>query len=362
MNLLKISSSPHLHENVNVKKVMWSVVIALMPALIAAYVFFGWRSIFLTVLGIITAVVIEALMQLFMKKPITVSDGSAVITGLLLSFNLPPESPFWFPIIGSAFAIIIGKQIFGGLGYNPVNPALLGRAFLMASWPIQMTTGWMTKMAKLGVSTISGLKISIISGGNPYLQNLITSATPLNLAQQIRGDIVEGIAGDSARTVFHSLSSLDYIKNLFWGNIGGCIGEVSAAALIIGAAFLVYKHYIEWRIPLSYIGTVAILSWFLGGIDGLFSGPFLFHIFSGGLILGAFFMATDMVTSPVTKKGRLIFGIGCGIITVVIRLWGGYPEGVSYSILIMNIAVPLIDRLTPQKPFGFRKIREDNQK
>jgi len=356
MNLLKISSSPHIHENVDVKKVMWSVVIALMPALVAAYIFFGLRSIWLTALGVISAVVVEALTQLFMKKPVTVSDGSAVITGLLLAFNLPPEAPFWFPIIGSAFAIIIGKQVFGGLGYNPVNPALLGRAFLMASWPAQMTTGWTSKMARLGVSTISGLKTNIIPGGSVYLQNLITSATPLNLAQQIRNDIVGGAAGDSARTVFHSLSSLDYIKNLFWGNIGGCIGEVSAAALIIGAAFLVYKHYIEWRIPLSYIGTVAILSWFLGGIDGLFSGPILFHIFSGGLILGAFFMATDMVTSPVTKKGRLIFGIGCGIFTVVIRLWGGYPEGVSYSILIMNIAVPLIDKLTPQKPFGYRKI------
>ncbi|MBL7085649.1 MAG: RnfABCDGE type electron transport complex subunit D [Candidatus Cloacimonetes bacterium] len=356
MNLLKISSSPHFHENVNVKKVMWSVVIALLPALLAAYIFFGLRSIWLTALGIISAVVVEALSQLLMKKPVTISDGSAVITGLLLSFNLPPEAPFWFPIIGSAFAIIIGKQVFGGLGHNPVNPALLGRAFLMASWPTQMTTGWMSKMANLGITTLSGLKASIISGGSRQLQDLITSATPLNLAKTVRSDIISGAAGDSARTVFHSLSSFDNIKNLFWGNVGGCIGEVSAAALIIGAAFLVYKHYIEWKIPVSYIGTVAILSWIFGGVDGLFSGPILFHIFAGGLILGAFFMATDMVTSPVTKKGRLIFGIGCGIITVVIRLWGGYPEGVSYSILIMNIAVPLIDKFTTHKPFGYQKI------
>ncbi|MBL7108568.1 MAG: RnfABCDGE type electron transport complex subunit D [Candidatus Cloacimonetes bacterium] len=350
MDLVKISSSPHFHEKVNVKKVMWSVVFALLPALIAAYYFFGWRSVKLTILGVIAAVVTEALVQLFLKKPITVSDGSAVITGMLLAFNLPPTASWWIPVVGSIFAIIIGKQVFGGLGYNPVNPALLGRAFLMASWHTQMTTGWISKLSN------SGLKSNIISGGSRQLQDLITSATPLYLAKTVRGDIVSGAAGESAQTIFQNLSSLDYIQNLFWGNIGGCIGEVSAAALILGAAFLVYKHYIEWRIPVSYIGTVAILSWIFGGIDGLFSGPVLFHIFAGGLILGAFFMATDMVTSPVTKKGRLIFGIGCGILTIVIRLWGGYPEGVSYSILIMNITVPLIDKFTTHKSFGYQKI------
>jgi len=355
VSLVNVSSSPHLHEQVNVRRVMWTVVIALLPALIAAYIFFGWRSIWITILGVVAAVGTEALVQFSTKRPITISDGSAVVTGMLLAFNLPPLSPWWIPVVGSIFAITIGKQIFGGLGYNPVNPALLGRAFLMASWPIQMTTGWATKLANAGVATVSGLKQTLITGGNAQLQNLITSATPLNLAQQIRGDIVAGTAGDSARTLFHQLSSLDYIKDLFWGNIGGCIGEVSAAAIILGAAILVYKHYIECRIPIGYIGTVAFLSWMIGGIDGLFSGPILFHIFSGGLILGAFFMATDMVTSPVTKKGRLIFGIGCGLLTVVIRTWGGYPEGVCYSILIMNIATPLIDRLTPQKPFGYRK-------
>lgn len=356
MNLLNISTSPHFHEKIDVKIVMWSVVGTLFPALIAAYIFFGWYSIFLTALGVITAVATEALIQHFRKVPITISDGSAVITGLLLSFNLPPNAPWWLPVLGSVFAISIGKQVFGGLGYNPVNPALLGRAFLMASWPVQMTTGWASKLAKASVVTVSGLKNSLIAGsGNESLQNLITSATPLNLAQQIRGDIADGVGGEAYRTIFDNLSSLDYIKSLFWGNVGGCIGEVSAAALIIGAAYLVYKHYIEWRIPVSYIGTVIVFSWMLGGIDGLFSGPILFHVFSGGLILGAFFMATDMVTSPVTKNGRIYFGLGCGILTVVIRLWGGYPEGVSYSILIMNLAVPLLDKITPQKTFGYRK-------
>jgi len=355
VKLLNVSASPHLHENVNVPKVMWTVVATLIPALVAAYIFFGWYSIFLTILGIASAVVTEAVIQVATKREVTISDGSAVVTGMLLAYNIPPTAPWWLPVVGAMFAIAIGKQIFGGLGYNPVNPALLGRAFLMASWPVQMTTGWTTKLARLGTSTVSGLKTNIIEGGNQMLENLITSATPLNLAKQVRGDIIDGTAGESARTVFHQLSSVDFIEQLFWGNIGGCIGEVSAAALLLGAAVLVYKHYIEWRIPVSYIGTVAILSWFLGGIDGLFSGPILFHIFSGGLILGAFYMATDMVSSPVTQKGRVIFGIGAGILTVVIRLWGGYPEGVSYSILLMNLAVPLIDRLTPEKVFGYKK-------
>ncbi len=335
---------------------MWSVVGALFPALITAYIFFGWYSVFLVVLGIIAAVGTEALIQFLTKKPITISDGSAFITGMLLAYCIPPHAPWWIPVIGSVFAISIGKQVFGGLGYNPVNPALLGRAFLMASWPMQMTTSWATKLSKLGLTTLSGLKQSLIAGsGNESLESLITSATPLNLAQQVRNNITGGVAGESARTLFHNLSSVDYIKNLFWGNIGGCIGEVSALALIIGAAFLVYKHYIEWRIPLSYIGAVVVFSWLFGGIDGLFSGPILFHVFSGGLILGAFFMATDMVTSPVTKNGRILFGLGAGIITVIIRLWGGYPEGVCYSILIMNLAVPLLDKITPHKVFGYQE-------
>ncbi|MGC9336645.1 MAG: RnfABCDGE type electron transport complex subunit D [Candidatus Cloacimonadia bacterium] len=355
MDLLKVSTSPHIHEGESVKKVMWSVVIALIPALIAAYIFFGWRSLMLTGLGIISAVLTEAIIELLLKKPLTITDGSAVITGMLLAFNLPPMTAWWIPVIGSAFAIAIGKQVFGGLGYNPVNPALLGRAFLMASWPTQMTTGWTSKLAQMGVATLSGLKTSIVAGTGTAYQEMITSATPLTTAKALRTEILAGEAAQSAQPLFHNLSSPDTIHALFWGNIGGCIGEVCAAALLIGAAFLAYKRYIGWRIPTAYIGTVALLAWIFGGVDGYFSGPILFHIFSGGLILGAFFMATDMVTSPVTKKGRLIFGIGCGIITMIIRLWGGYPEGVSYSILLMNLTTPLLDKYTRSKPFGYRK-------
>ncbi len=349
-----VSASPHLHENVDIKKVMWSVVIALIPALIAAYLLFGIKAIWLTALGIVSAVATEAIIQYAMKKPITISDGSAVITGMLLAYNLPPNVSWWIPVVGGAFAIAIGKQVFGGLGFNPLNPALLARAFLVASWPTQMTAGWLP--TRFG--SISGLSKRIITGGNEQLQNLITSATPLNVAKTVKETILtspDPSVVNTARTIFQKLSSFDTISNLFWGNIGGCIGEVSAVALLLGAAFLAYRHFIGWRVPISYIGTVAILGWIFGGVDGLFTGPILFHIFSGGLILGAFFMATDMVTSPVTKKGRLIFGIGCGVITIIIRLVGGYPEGVSYSILLMNIAVPLIDRYTTPKTFGFVK-------
>ncbi|MCK4653476.1 MAG: RnfABCDGE type electron transport complex subunit D, partial [Candidatus Cloacimonetes bacterium] len=312
--------------------------------------FFGIQSLILTVYAVIAAVVTEAVIQRLRKVPVTVSDGSAVVTGILIAFNINSASPWWLPVVGSVFAITIGKQIFGGLGYNIFNPALLGRAFLVASWPTLMTAGWKATnpLSNIFESSINGLKD--LPSNVPAV---ITSATPLGVAKAIR-DTTQ-ISRDMAKTVMNSLASADTIQNLFWGNIGGVIGEVSAAALLIGAAYLAYKHIIEWRIPISYIGTVFVLTYIFGGINGLFSVSIflpVFHIFSGGLILGAFFMATDMVTSPVTKKGRIIFGIGCGILTVVIRLVGGYPEGVSYSILLMNIAVPLIDRYTVPRIFG----------
>jgi electron transport complex protein RnfD len=217
----------------------------------------------------------------------------------------------------------------------------------MASWPSLMTAGWTpTKLGSLsGITNFETLSVKA--------QTLITSATPLNVAKTIRN--VDFLGSGETSLMLNKLAEFATLKNLFWGNIGGVIGEVSAAALLIGAAFLAYKHIIEWRIPVSYIGTVFVLTYVFGGTEGLFSASILlpfFHIFAGGLILGAFFMATDMVTSPVTKKGRIIFGIGCGVITVVIRLIGGYPEGVSYSILLMNIVVPLIDRFTVPKAFG----------
>ncbi len=353
-----VSAAPHIKQRISVPSVMWQVVLALTPALLASIYFFGTKSLWLTLYGIIAAVITEAVIQKIRKIPITVTDGSAIVTGLLVAFNINVSAPWWIPVVGSVFAIAIGKQIFGGLGFNIFNPALLARAFLVASWPTIMTSGWTS--TRLG--SISGLHSGIIPSTAIKAQNLITSATPLNVAQQLRDKVFTSGFADNlaesqaiANTIFDKLADFGTIQNLFWGNVGGVIGEVSAAALLIGAAFLAYRHIIEWRIPISYIGTVFVLTYIFGGINGLFSASILlpvFHVFAGGLILGAFFMATDMVTSPVTKKGRIYFGIGCGILTVVIRMVGGYPEGVSYSILLMNIAVPLIDKYTVPKPFG----------
>jgi electron transport complex protein RnfD len=346
-NKFVVSAAPHLHEHMTVKTVMWQVAAALLPAQIAAVIFFGINSLLLTLYAVIAAVCTEALIQKLRKKEVTVLDGSAVVTGMLVAFNIHAASPWWLPVVGSVFAIGIGKQVFGGLGHNPFNPALLARAFMVASWPTLTTAGWIPTLQK----SING-----ISQNLDKLPSLVTSATPLAVAKALRNP--EAIPPDVRDFVATNLFSWDTISNLFWGNTGGVIGEVSAAALLLGAAFLAFRHIIEWRIPISYIGTVAVLAWLFGGVNGFMSASIavpVFHIFAGGLILGAFFMATDMVTSPVTKKGRIYFGIGCGVITMIIRLVGGYPEGVSYSILLMNMAVPLIDRFTVPKFFGEAK-------
>ncbi len=354
-----VSAAPHLHEKISVSSVMWQVAAALLPALIASIYFFGIQALLLTIYSVIAAVVTEALIQKLRKVEVTVSDGSAVVTGMLLAFNINAGSPWWLPVVGSVFAIAIGKQVFGGLGNNPLNPALLGRAFLMASWPTLMTH-WSINTQ----NSINGLNANIAAGSQKAM-SLISSATPLGVAKALRDSNFVNSLTDNihashqiADGIFNQFSSWGAISNVFFGNVGGCLGEVSAAALLLGAAWLAYKHIIEWRIPVSYIGTVYVLIYIFGGNSGLFSASLLlpvFHIFAGGIILGAFFMATDMVTSPVTKKGRIIFGIGLGILTVTIRLVGGYPEGVSYSILLMNIVVPLIDRATIPKAFGEAK-------
>lgn len=313
-----VSASPHIRSDISIPKVMWTVVIALIPAFIGSVWFFGLRAVLLTALSIASAVLSEALTQKAFGRPITIKDGSAVITGILLAFNLPPGVPFWVPIVGSAFAIIIVKQLFGGLGYNFINPALAARAFLMISWPSLMTGRWLAP------------RTGYLAGFDA-----ITQATPLNLLK------------NGPSSLIPHLNSLEVLKNLFFGNVGGCIGETSALLLLIGALILFVYKIIDYRIPLSYIATVFILTWVLPTP----ASP-LFHLLAGGLILGAFFMATDYTTTPVTPKGRWIFGIGCGVITVMIRLWGGYPEGVSYSILLMNVTTPLIDRLTRPRRFG----------
>jgi len=310
INNLLVSGSPHIHKPESVSRIMWTVVISLIPAGIAGVIIFGWDALWITLVAVAAAVLTELTFEVWAKKKITVLDGSAVITGVLLAFNLPCGVPLWLPIVGAVFSIAIGKQVFGGLGQNIFNPALVGRVFLMASWPKYMTT--FTR---------------------PFSYDAVTSATPLALLKE--GKVLEHIP---------------YL-DLFLGKHGGCIGEVCILALLIGAALLLIKGYISWHIPVTYIFTTGAFTYIFGGAQ-LFGGDWLFHILTGGLVLGAFFMATDYVATPLTAKGQLIFGVGCGLFTAVIRIWGGYPEGVSYAILMMNAATPLIDRYTKNRIYG----------
>ena len=268
MRSLIVSSSPHVRGPESVHRIMWFVTLSLLPAGIAGIFIFGIGALEVIALGVISAVATEFVIQRMFKQKITAFDGSAVLTGLLLAYNLPPHVPFWIPVIGSFFAIAIGKQVFGGLGQNIFNPALVGRVFCMASWPKYMTTFTA-----------------------PFRYDAVTQATPLMRLK-------EGTA----------LIGTNY-PDLFLGNRGGCIGEVCVIALIAGAAFLFMRGYISWHIPLSYLGTTAVITWIFGS-GNLFGGDWLFHVLSGGLILGAFFMATDYVTSPLTARGKIIFGIG----------------------------------------------------
>ncbi len=311
MNHLTVSSSPHIHSDESISRIMLDVVLALVPAIVAAAYFFGGRVLLIIGISVLTAVVTEAIIQKLAKKPVTINDWSAVVTGVLLAFNLSPTVPLWLPMVGSIIAIALVKQVFGGLGHNFMNPALAARAILLAAWPVLMTT-WV----KPGVDAIS-------------------TATPLAIMKGL--EVADG--------------GMPTLLDIIVGNVGGCIGETSALALLLGAGYLFYRGVINWRIPFTFIGTVAILTWILGP-QGLFTGNGIYHIFSGGLILGAFYMATDYSSSPVTPKGQIIMGVGCGIITSIIRLYGGYPEGVSYSILLMNVATPLIDKYTMPNIYG----------
>ncbi|HYE81274.1 MAG TPA: RnfABCDGE type electron transport complex subunit D [Clostridia bacterium] len=304
-----VSSSPHIRSGETTRRVMLDVIIALMPALFAGVLYFGFRALTLTVTAVVFAVAAEAVMQKIMGKPITVNDLSAAVTGILIAFNVPVTLPLWIVAIGAVFAIAIVKQCFGGLGFNFINPALAARAMLLASWPVDMT-GWVAPGA-----------------------DAVSTATPLGIMK----------GGEAAG------QALPDIWNLFIGNIGGCIGETSVLALIIGGAYLLYRGVINHRIPAAYIATVAVLTFLFGGFDPV---GMVYHVFAGGLFLGAIFMATDYTTSPMSARGQIIFAIGCGILTSVIRFFGGYPEGVSYSILLMNLATPLIDRYTMPRKFG----------
>jgi len=313
-NLTQVVSSPHIHSGKSVNKIMWTVFIVLIPAGAWGIYAYGVRSLYLITASILTCLLTEAIIHKLRRKPISISNGSAALTGLLLAYNVSPKLPIWAICIGALFSIAIAKEAFGGLGRNIFNPALAGRAFLMASWPTHM----------------------VVFKNSRWQLDALTSATPLTILK-------------------HNFeASLPSYLDLFLGKRGGCIGEACIIALLVGAAILLYKRYISWHIPLTFIGATAFLSWAFMG-DKLFSGDWIFFVLNGGLILGAFFMATDYVTSPITKKGKIIFGLMCGVLTFAIRKWGGYPEGVSYSILIMNAATPIIERHTKPKRFGGTK-------
>ena len=307
-----VSGTPHVRSKESIQSIMRDVVIALIPASVMGIYYFGIKALMLIAISIVSSVVFEWGYEKILKKPITVTDFSAVLTGLLLALNLPATASWWVPVVGSFVAIVLGKQFYGGLGQNFINPALIGRAFLVAAYPTQTT----------GAAFATGRMVVDAS----------TYATPL--AELKAGTAV--INGEA-------------IKNALIGNVGGCIGETCAIALIIGGVYLIAKHIISWRIPVVYIVVVFILTTLMRGY-GVMGG--VYEIFLGGLMLGAFFMATDYVTSPISAKGQIIFAVGCGLLTSFIRVYGGYPEGVSYSILIMNLAVPLIDRYTRPRIFG----------
>lgn len=302
---LQVSPGPHLWHGLSVSKIMYIVVIALLPPTGAAIYFFGYRALTVIITSVVFAVLTEFVVKKMRGKPF-IMDGSAIITGLLLALTLPPTINLWMVALGAIFSIAIIKEAFGGLGHNIFNPALSARAFLTASFGVEMTT-WTTSTG--------------------FTADAIATATPLSKSVAWQGGYLP----------------------LFWGNIAGSIGETSAFAIIIGAIILISLRIIDWRIPATYVGTVAILSLIIG------KDPVL-YVLGGGLLLGAVYMATDYVTSPITHKGRIIFGVGCGIITMVIRALGGLPEGVCYSILLMNAVTPLIDRYVKTRPFGLVKV------
>ena len=326
---LIVSVSPHVKSDETTSRIMWTVSIALMPAFLAGVYFFGLKALFITSLSIISCMVFEQWYMKMVEKKSVLSDGSGFLTGLLLGMNMPASlwsfSPFTVhvPVIASFVAIVITKQLFGGLGFNVFNPALIGRAFALISWPKAMTI-WNEPTAAF------------------LAMDAKTTATPLGILKEEGLTKLIEVFGDKVNLYMHLLS----------GNRAGSIGETSAIAILIGGLFLLYKKYISWHIPVSFLASAALMAWIFGGKEGLFQGDPIVHLISGGMMLGAWFMATDYVTSPSVRNGQILFGIGCGFLTMIIRLKGGFPEGVMFAILIMNCFAPLIDRSFRAKVFG----------
>lgn len=316
MNNLYVSPSPHIHSGDSISKNMYGVLIALAPAFLVSLYYFGLGALVVTAVSVISCMTFEFLLQKFlMKKEPTLWDGSAILTGLLLAFNLPSNLPIWIIILGALAAIGIGKMSFGGLGNNIFNPALVGRVFLLISFPAQMTTWPMPEVLSMNYTDVE------------------TGATILTLVKSGSAD-------------------LPSYTQMLLGERGGSLGEVGAIALILGLLFMLVRKIITWHIPVSILGTVAIFTGIFYAVDpAQYANP-LVHLLSGGLLLGAIFMATDYVTSPLSTKGMIIYGIGIGLLTSAIRLWGSYPEGMSFAILIMNAFTPLINSYVKPKHFG----------
>lgn len=326
---LTVSASPHVRSNETTTGIMLDVIISLMPALVMSIVYFGLRALVLTVVCVCSCVIFELLARKIMKRPNTIGDLSAVVTGIILAFNLPVTLPLWMAVIGSLIAIVVVKQMFGGIGQNFVNPAMTARIILMTSFPTAMAN-W------------------VVPFTNTWSADAVTAATPMATLSGVQGGDVSAFS-----------DTLPTLMQMLVGNHGGSMGEVCSLALICGGIYLMLRKVISPVIPLSFIGTVAVCMLFAGSFNLEFVA---YEILGGGLMLGAFFMATDYATSPINKKGKLIFGIGCGLITSVIRIFGSLPEGVSFSIILMNILVPHIENLTTPKPFGSVKEKKEAEK
>lgn len=326
MNNMTVSVSPHIKDKTNTTAIMRDVLIALCPALIASAVIFGARALLVTAVCVAFAVGSEWVFEKTVKKPSTIGDLSAAVTGVLLAFNLPVGIPLWQAAFGSIVAIVVVKQLFGGIGQNFANPAITARIVMLLAFSGTMTA-WVTPQIPEVLPNLFGLSAADASSG---AADAMSSATPLVLLKN----------GET--------ESLPAVVNMLLGYRGGCLGETSAVALIIGGVYLLVRRVISWHTPVAFVGTVFLLTLLLGKQPD-------YQVLSGGLLLGAVFMATDYSTTPSTNWGRVIFGIGCGLVTVLIRVWGNYPEGVSFSILLMNILTPYISRLTRTKPLGGAK-------
>lgn len=319
-----VSVSPHIKMGTTTAGIMWTVAASLVPVMLLSIYNFGLRGLFITLVSVISCVLVEAISQKALGRPVSVGDGSAVLTGILLAFVIPPGVPYWLPIIGAVGAIFINKELMGGLGFNVWNPALVGRAILMASFPVYMTAAWLPTV-NWGQSP---LDVYLAPGA----VDAVSTATPLYVLKHYGLD-----------AMLKQFGNLDAVyRNFFIGLRPGCIGETSALFILLGGLFLMIRGIITWHIPVSTIATVAVLSWIFGG-ETWFGGQPLVHVLSGGLMLGAFYMCTDYVTSPTIKAGQIVFGIGVGALTVLIRLKGGYPEGVCYAILLMNCLTPALE-------------------